>query len=107
MGRLAGFQPMLISIPYNFISKMPCCCCGRWRSSLARAARLHQLCEAFGRMRDNRKAHQRVRPAAVLGALAAKGAGHVRLNAHKVAPPGNHVELAGQARHPEAVDHVS
>jgi hypothetical protein len=47
-----------------------------------------------------------VRPAAVLGALAAELARPVGLHAQHVRAAGDHVELAGERRHPEAVDHV-
>ena len=50
--------------------------------------------------------HQRVRPAAVFGALAAVGSRLIGLKPHEVAPAGDHVGLAAQARNPEAVDHV-
>ncbi len=47
-----------------------------------------------------------MRPAAVLGALAAERALAIGVHAQPVDVPGNHVELAGEIGHPEAVDHV-
>ena len=52
------------------------------------------------------EAHQGVRSAAELGALAGIDARGVGLQAQDVAPTGDHVLLAAQARDPEAMDHV-
>jgi hypothetical protein len=57
-------------------------------------------------MGDDEKAHQGVGATAIFGADASIGSGPVGLDADEVAPPWHHVELAGELRHPEAVDHV-
>ena len=58
------------------------------------------------RHRHRVERHQRVRPAAVLGALAPKHPGRLGLDHHAVDAAGDHVGLAGEVRDPEAVDHV-
>src|SRR5581483_9315033 len=67
---------------------------------------LHPGVERAGRLGDDDEAHQRVLQAAELGALAAIGAGLVGAQPHAVDAPGNDIGLAGQMRHPEAVNDV-
>ena len=55
---------------------------------------------------DDQEAHAGVLDAAELGALAPVGARRLGREAQHVVLAGDHVDLAGQLRHPEAVDHV-
>ena len=55
---------------------------------------------------DDLERHERVRAAAVLRALAAEHAGVVRLQAQMRGAARDHVHLAAEVRHPEAVDDV-
>src|SRR3546814_20458395 len=57
-------------------------------------------------MRDDDNSHQCMGAAAIFGALPAIDAGLVRLDTHDVASAGHHVQLARQARPPEAVDDI-
>ena len=69
-------------------------CRARRRSSLLRAPRL----EFLGLHGDDEQRHARMRPAAILRALAAKLAGRGRPpGARRLTRPGNHVELGGEA----------
>src|SRR3546814_3673984 len=58
------------------------------------------------RVRHHDKPHQRVRPAAIFGALPLVDPRRVRLNQQPVGAPRDHVHLAAEPRHPKAVDDV-
>src|SRR5437899_1255892 len=60
----------------------------------------------LGSVDDHAQAHVGVRDAAELGALAEVFAGRLRREREPVESPGDHVALAAELRHPEAMDHV-
>ncbi len=75
---------------------------GRGRRLLEPDPRLPGL----GVVDDHAQAHVGVRDAAELGALAEVLAGRLRREREPVESPGDHVALAAELRHPEAMDHV-
>ncbi|VXC46957.1 hypothetical protein SPHINGO8AM_130259 [Sphingomonas sp. 8AM] len=72
-----------------------------------RAARRQPGVERGRLHRHHVERHQRVTQPAEFGALPAKPPGARGMDDQPVRPPRNHVELARQPRHPEAVQHVT
>jgi hypothetical protein len=76
---------------------------GRRRGFACAASHAHRTRRAF---RHHVQRHARMLLAAVFGALAAVGAGAVGLQQQVLHAAGQHVHLAAERGHPEAVDHV-
>ena len=87
--------------------KSPGCTIGRRGSRRCYArATSHPCLPLIRSMRDGDEAHQRMLPAAILGANSAEFAWPVCLDAEQGAAAGYHVFLARQVRHPEAVNDI-